>query len=194
MLTSFDGTDGTYEIEDDPVVLMYKRCVVHIRDCPENRQGVHEGDLSIYKKSKYFDAFINTFSVMHLPLDETSTKEVTISTRAKDTKSLDSVRESAYNTLNAIKFEPIKIATFDNVIVVNGNGNNLIVRNTDITIPGVLTVFKGTRDVTQQVEINGVTCNLYESNSFNFYQYGNNLIKIGKSFNVEDYITLKTLK
>ena len=193
MLTSFDGTNGIYEVEGDPITLIYKKCVAHIRDCPENRQDVHEADLSTYKKSSYFDAFINTFSVMHIPLDDISSKEVTISTKDKDIKSLESVRSDAYNTLNEIKFEPIKSATFNEVVTINGNGNNLIVRNTNITIPGILTVFKGTRDVTQQVEINGVTCSLYQSNNFNFYQYGENLIKIGKDFNVEEYITLKSL-
>lgn len=193
-LTEYNGITGTYNIEDDPVVVVYKYCTEHIRDCPENRQGVHEGDLSSYKKAEYFDAYINTFSVMHVPTDEPKSKEVTISTQNKDLKPLDNIRPEAYNTLQLLDFEPIKVATFGDVVEIRGNNNNLIVRDTNITIPGILSVTKGTKEVTQQVEIGEIAVMKYESNNFNFYQYGDNLIKISKDYNVEDYITLKALK
>lgn len=193
-MTKFDGVSGIYEIEGDPIIVKYNKCVEHVRDCPENRQGVHEADLSQYKKVGYFDAYINTFSVMHTVAEEGTTKEANISTKDKELKSLDSVRPEVYNTLMNIKFEPILTSTFNNNIIIDGKGSSLVVRSTDITVPGVLSVFKGTKECTQQVEIGDITVMKYESNNFNFYQYGDSLIKISKEYNVEDYITLKTME
>lgn len=191
LLTEFNGIEGLYDIEGDPINVSYKTCVSEIRDCPENRQGVHEDDLSKYKKAKYFDAYINTFSVMHLPLEEDTTKECTIETQDKDIKPLDSVRDQAYETLNNLKFQNIDSSIFDNKVKINGQGQSLIVRNTDITIPGLLSVMKGTKECNQQVEVNGVTLMKYESNNFDFYQYGDILIKSVKGTDISQYIEFK---
>lgn len=194
MLTEFDGITGTYKVDGDPMQVKYTTCVEQIRDCPENRQGVHEADLSTYKKANYFDAYIDSFSCMHIPLEEGKTIEATMSTQDKEMKPLDSVRSNVYDTMSNLKFENIEQATFADCIEIRGNGNNLTVRNTDITIPGILSVMKGTKDCTQQVDIAGVTVMKYESNNFDFYQYGDNLIKSVKGTNIEDYVTLKLLK
>lgn len=191
-MTSFDGNEGAYSVDGDPIILAYRTGITSVRDDPENRQGVHEADLSTYKDSSYFDAFVNTFSVMYLKQGE-GFSQVTISTQDKEAKPIETARAEAYNTLKGIKFGAIETATFDGKITVKGNGSNIIVRNTDITIPGVLTVFKGTRDATQQVEIGGITVMKYESNAFDFYQYGDNLIKAAKGTVIEEYIEFKSL-
>lgn len=191
LLTSFDGTRGAYDKEGDPASVTYGTCVTEVRDCPQNRQGVHEGDLSTYKKSQYFDAYINSFSVMHIPLNDTQTKEITINTTDSTSRSLESVRPSAYDTVMALKFEPLTSATFGSDVVVNANGSPMTVEATCIKIPGVLAVSVGTKDCTQQVEINGVTCMKYESNNYDFYQYGTSIIKVKKGVDVNSYITLK---
>jgi hypothetical protein len=194
LLNSFDGSIGIYNNENDFVNFTFKTCDSNFRNCPENRQGVYESDLIEYKNAKYFDGFIDTFSCMHMPNDESTSKEVVINTKDTNIKPLSIVREDAYFILENIKFEPINKSTFANTIIINSNGNNMIIRNTDITIPGILSVFKGTKDVTQQVEINGITCMLYESSLFNFYQYGGNIIKISKDINVNEYIELKSIQ
>lgn len=191
-MTSFDGTEGKYAKDGDQIVLAYRTGITTVRDDPENRQGVHEADLSKYKDSQYFNAYVDTFSVMYLK-DGEALKQVTITTQEKELVPLETARPEAYNTLKALKFGPIETATFGGSIEIKGNGSNLIVRNTDITIPGVLSVFKGTREVTQQVDIGGVTVMKYETNNFDFYQYGDNLIKAAKGTAIENYITLKSL-
>lgn len=193
-LTEYDGIVGSYRKEGDPIIVTYGKCIKEIRDCPENRQAVHEADLSSYKKAEYFDAYINTFSVMHIPFEEETTIESTIETSDKEMKPLDTVRGDVYTTMTHLEFKPIETAIFNDCIIVKGNGLHLVVRDTDITIPSVLTVFKGSRECTQQVEIGEITCMKYESNNFNFYQYGDSIIKISKDYNVEDYITLTSLE
>lgn len=194
MLTSFDGETGLYSKDGDPVTLTFHSCVSAIRDCPNNRQGVHEGDMSDYKKAQYFEAYIDSYSVMHAPLGEGTAKEAIISTADKALKPLAVIRPMAYNTLMGLKFGIITTAVFADTVIVSGNGNNLIVRDTDITIPGILSVMKGTKNCTQQVNIGEVTVMKYESNNFDFYQYGDNLIKASKGTDVSQYITLKSLK
>lgn len=194
MLTEFDGTVGSYLVDGDPMQVSYKTCVSEVRDCPENRQGVHEADLSDFKKASYFDAYINSFSCMHAPLGDGTTREAVMSTSDKKLKPLENDRAAVYDTMMGLKFGPITSATFADCIEINSNGKGMIVRNTNITIPGVLAVAKGTKECTQQVDIGGVTVMKYESNSFDFYQYGDNLIKVAKNVNVEEYITLKAIK
>lgn len=194
MLTYFDGDTGEYKVEGDLLSADFSECVIALRDCPENREGVHEGDVSIYKNANYFVAFINSFMVMHMDNTEDTTKELTATTKDVSARPLELAKPELYTTLNALKFDPIKAATFDNTIVVKSEERPIIVRNTSITIPSVLTVFKGTRECTQQVDIGGVTVMKYESNNYDFYQYGSNLIKATKGTDVSQYVTLKVLE
>lgn len=173
--------------------ITYRSGITSVRDDPENRQGVHESDLSSYKDSNYFDAYVDTFSVMYIKEKEGTFRQAVFNTKDKDSRSLESVRGESYNTLKELKFGQIETATFAGSIVVKSNGSTITVRSTDITIPGVLKVYKGTKEVTQQVNIGDITVMKFEGTNFDFYQYGDNLIKATKGTVIEDYITLKSL-
>lgn len=196
MITEFDGDKGSFEKEGSSYKITYKTCVDAIRECPENRQGVHEADLSSYKKANYFDAYIDSYSCMHTPLDAKlgTTVEAAYTTTDKSMAPISVVREDVYKTMTGLKFGPISSAIFDGCIKVKAENHSIIVRSTDITIPGVLSVGKGTKDFTQQVEINGVTCMKYSSNNFDFYQYNGNIIKATKGTDINNYIELLTIK
>ncbi len=149
-----------------------------------------------FKKATYFDAYIYTNSVMHYKVEEKDnlySVEAVIETRDKSKYPLDNVREDVYNVITNLKFEDIKVSCFDDCIVINGNDNKITVREDCILIPEVLTVFKGNKECTQQVDINGITCMKYESNNYNFYVYNGNVIKISKNYNVNDFIQLKSI-
>jgi hypothetical protein len=194
-LSEYDGYTGKYDSDTDPYQITYQICSAEeMKDCPDNRQGVHEDDLSEYKNSTYFDAYLSTLSVMYIPLkgDVTGNKEAIIETSDKAVATLDAVRPDAYETLSMLDFAGLTTATFADKVVVNSNGSTLIVRKNGIVIPGTLVVSNGVKEgANTQKEVGGVTVMLYESNDYNFYQYGNYVVKIVKSANVEDYIQFK---
>lgn len=193
MLTEFNGVTGSYIGEG--ISASYKICAPSIRDCLENRENVREDDQDSYKKSKYFKSFLDSQICMHIPLEKgVSSKEAVATTEDSLSKPLDSIMDSLYKTLNNIKFESITTSVFDGSVEVRSSSIGIIVRNTDITIPGILTVGKGTKDCTQQVNIGDITCMKYESNNYDFYQYGDNLIKAAKGTPIEEYITLLPLE
>lgn len=192
-MTSFNGVEGSYSVEGDPVTLTYKTGITSVKDDPENRQGVYEGDLSEYKDSSYFDAYVDTFSVVYLKNSDTTLNQVIISTKDKESKPIAVARVEAYNTLKSLHFGSLESAKFGKSITVKGNGSSITVRNTSISIPGVLSVSKGSKGVTQQSEIGGIAVMKYEGTNYDFYQYGDNLIKAAKGIAIENYITLESL-
>lgn len=195
LLTYFDGMRGEYAVDNSLVSARYKKCEVAFRDCPENREKIHEADLSSYKDADYFDAYLGSYSCMHLPLkgDNVYCEGVIHSIRSSEAP-IEPFREDVYKTMTKLKFEPITKAVFSDAIEVKSPDVGIIVRNTDITIPGVLTVGKGTKDCTQQVDIGEITCMKYSSNNYDFYQYGDNLIKIKKGIDPAQYVRLLELE
>jgi hypothetical protein len=194
-LSEYDGYTGKYESDTDPYHITYQICSAEeMKDCPDNRQGVHEDDLSEYKDSTYFDAYLSTLSVMYVPLkgDVTGNKEAIIETSDKAVATLEAVRPDAYENLNKLDFAGLTTATFADKAVVNSNGGTLIVRQNGIVIPGTLVVSKGVKEgANTQEEVGGITVMKYESNNYNFYQYGDCVVKIVKSANISDYVQFK---
>lgn len=192
-LTEYDGVTGKYEAENDPYKITYQVCSApEMKDCPDNRQGVHEDDLSKFKKATYFTAYIDTLSVMYIGLKDGGNKEAIMNTSSKDTATLEAVRESAYNTLEALTFKPLESTTFMDKVIVKSNGGNLVLRKDSVIIPGILAVSKGKKEqAQQQVTVGTVTVMLYESQGFKFYQYGDCVVKIANSAAIENYIEFK---
>lgn len=196
LLSTYDGTTGQYESEDGNYLVDYSKCVEAIRDCPQNKQSIHEDDVSKYKKSTYFMMFMDSYCVMNYPLsnEKDYVSEAVINSIDAKSNPIDTIRDSVYDTMINLTYEPIYEATFANAIKVKSEDVSIILRNTGITIPNVLTVGKGEKDCTQQVDINGVTVLKLESNNYDYYQYGDNLIKCKKGLEVGDYIELLSLE
>lgn len=192
-LVSFNGTEGMYIEEDNNVRVVYRQCVNEIRDCTENTPGIHEDDLSTFKDSKYFDAYLDTFSCMHMKNDSDSTKEATITLSNKVGASLEDYREGVYKTLAALKFGPIDVATYSDCIDVKSNGKVIELDSTTISIDGVLKVGRGRIEPTYQGDINGVTVLYREEENYTAYQHGPFLITVTHGYYVNDYITLRDL-
>lgn len=189
VLTEFDGTSGKYQTDTSEYKVFYSKCVPEIRDCPSNRQGVHEADLSTYKKSNYFIAYMGSMEVMHIPYGDEVSIEASIESSDGQAFPADNMREDVYKTISGLKFGPITETVFNNAVKVSCP-TGVIVRATDITIPGVLSVGLGQKECTQQVQIGEITCMKYESTNYDFYQYGSNLIKAVKGTDISQYITL----
>lgn len=196
MLTEYDGNEGSYTVDGVDILAEFKKCDIEFRNCKENRQGVHEDDLTSYKKGRYYTAYIDTFRSIHMGLNDQNTKECIYQTKNRDTCPLDSYTDQMYTTLASLKFEPITKASFDNCILVTApeGGSSITVRSTGITIPGVLVVGKGTYDCTQQVDIGDVTVMKGIGNNYDYYQYNDILIKAVKGTDISSYITIHPKK
>lgn len=194
-LTYYDGNTGEYNVDGDPAMINYMTCVSELRDCPRNRQGVHEADMDTYKNANYFTAYIGTYCVMHETLDEEAgtTKEAEMTTIDPDSKPFDIFRNDVYDTLDLLTFQPVTKASFCNCITVETTDYSIVVRNTGISIPNLLIVGKGTYECTQQVDIGEFSVMKGSSEQYDYYQYSDNLIKAVKGTDITQYITLSAI-
>lgn len=191
-VSQYTGYDAVYN--DGIYNISYNNCVEEIRECPSNRQGVHEDDMSEYKKCKYFDAFQSTYRVIHMPTNDGITPHAEISTGDKETHPIEPIMEEVYNTLKNMTFDTLTNATYvsgENKVRVHAEEGGIVVRPGQIVISGILAVGTGTKDVSQQIDVGDVTVKYYESESYKYYQYGDILIKMAKAYDIEQYITLE---
>lgn len=193
-IDEFDGHTGRYGSDGSKTIsVIYGTCDLEFRNCKNNPLEVYEDDLTKFKKATYFMGYMDSYSVMHMPNDETSTKEAIISTSDSSSVPINSSLERIYNTLSGLKYGDIHQAAFTDRVNVTTTAEPIKVKKDSVVIPGVLAITKGNKNCTQQVEISGVTVMKYESTNYDFYQLDDILIKASKGIDVSQYITFNNV-
>lgn len=200
-ITEFDGTTGKYQSEFDPYLYAtYGVCTPEWKDCPNNRLNVHKDDVYKLDDSEYFIVYMGSNAVIHAPFKGTKeenavqVREAVVTSNDTKVVKVESVVKDFNDTLVGLRYGLIEDTVFDDAVEITGNGEIITVRDDSISVGSILAVGKGSKECTQQADIGGVTVMKYETANYEFYQYGDNIIKVKKGINVEDYVKLLPLE